>query len=262
MYNYNPFFWGFLRPPFIPADYDIPPTIYTLLNSYVNYNKTDKTKITDLAKEGRGLFFDFDYTLSDKLTKEKFETMILNHYMMSRIGQDTVTAFKIHLNVKINSVLPMLNKLFDALPDLDIFAGEKIETTSLDSREITGERNISDDRNINDEGTTTSESSNINDNRFSDSPQNKLQEVQDGSYVTNYTYNTENLNNEINENVSRNETYERTDNENKNDTNNHHEIITKTRPDEIESFKLYQTELTSIYDMLFKELDDLFYGIV
>ena len=73
-------------------DYNIPPTIYALLNSYVNFSKEEPEKIKDLAKIGRTMFFDFDYPLSNKITKEQFETMILNHFLMRRIGYETVTA--------------------------------------------------------------------------------------------------------------------------------------------------------------------------
>lgn len=238
MNYYNPFFYNFISRPFLPTDYDIPPTIYALLNSYVNFDKSEKTKIKDLSKEGRGLFFDFDYTLSDKVTKEEFESMILNHYMMSRIGFETLTAFKLQLNVKINSIMPMINKLFDSLPDLDIFEGETIETDSTDSRDIS------------DVGSTTATTNNTNDNRFSDTPQNQIQDVKNGSYVTNYTYNESDSENNINETLTRD------------DDNVHHEFIKKTRPDKVETLKLYQENLTSIYDMIFKSLDDLFYGLV
>ena len=234
---YNPFFYNFISRPFLPTDYDIPPTIYAILNSYVNFDKSDKTKIKDLAKEGRGCIFDFDYTLSNKVTKKEFESMILNHYMMSRIGFETVTAFKLQLNVKINSILPMVNKLFDNLP-FDIFEGETIETDSTDNRDIK------------DVGSTTANTKNKNDNRFSDTPQNQIQDVKNGSYVTNYTYNESDSDNTISENLTRD------------DNNVHHEFIKKTRPDKLETLLLFQKNITNIYDIIFKELDDLFYGLV
>ena len=43
-------------------DYNIPPTVYALLNSYVNFSKEEPEKIKDLAKLGRSMFFDFEYT--------------------------------------------------------------------------------------------------------------------------------------------------------------------------------------------------------
>ena len=66
--------------PVIPNNCEKPPTLYAILNSIVNYDKEDKTKIKDLAKEGREKIFDFDYPLSDKLDKEEFECLILNKF--------------------------------------------------------------------------------------------------------------------------------------------------------------------------------------
>lgn len=238
MNYYNPFFYNFISRPFLPTDYDIPPTIYAILNSYVNFDKSYKTKIKDLAKEGRGCIFDFDYTLSDKVTKEEFESMILNHYMMSRIGFETLTAFKLQLNVKINTILPMVNKLFDILPTFDLFEGETIETDSTDNRDIK------------DVGSTIANTKNKNDNRFSDTPQNQISDVKNGSYLTNYTYNESDSDNTIAENLTRD------------DDNVHHEFIKKTRPDKYEVLKDYHEQMITIYDIIFKSLDDLFYGLV
>ena len=56
---YNPFWYV---PPFLPPDNDEPPTVYSLLESIVNYGKEQKTKISDLARAGRTTFFDFSST--------------------------------------------------------------------------------------------------------------------------------------------------------------------------------------------------------
>ena len=63
-------------------DYDEPPTVYALLNSYVNFSREVPVKISDLAKTGRAMFFDFDYPLASGISKEDFETMILNHFLI------------------------------------------------------------------------------------------------------------------------------------------------------------------------------------
>ena len=85
---------------------DEPPTLYSLMNSYVNFNKPDdeKVKIIDLPSEFREYLFDFDYPLDDTL-KPQFEENFLTHYMMRRIGFDTYMAFKIHLKDKLNSIM-------------------------------------------------------------------------------------------------------------------------------------------------------------
>ena len=83
---YNPFFLiDYFWFPKIPENCDKPPTLYSIMNSIVNFGKEDKEKIKDLAKYSREIIFDFDYPLSEKIDKEEFECMILNHYMMRRI---------------------------------------------------------------------------------------------------------------------------------------------------------------------------------
>ena len=168
--------YPFLMPPAYP-DYNLPPTLYSILESIVNYGKDEKTKIKDLASAGRSKIFDFDYPLTENISKEDFECMILNHFIMRRIGYDTMTAFKIALEVKLNEVMPIYNKMFDMLEGWDLFNdGETITRSYSES----GENSID------------SNSTSIMDNRYSDTPQNKLVDVQDGTYMTDYTYNTGN----------------------------------------------------------------------
>jgi hypothetical protein len=160
--------------PFLPRNCDKPPTLYSILESIVNYGKDDKTKIKDLAKVGRVKIFDFDYPLSDKISKEEFECMILNHYITRRIGFDTPTLFKIQLNVKLNEIMPMYNKMFDSISGWDIFKdGEKTTRYGTDNREINSTSNT--------ENTLHNESNseNISDRRNSNTPQNELDNVRE-----------------------------------------------------------------------------------
>lgn len=83
-YNY------FLLYPFLPPNCQKPPTLYTILESIVNpqvdlNEPAPLVKIKDLAKEGRSTIFNFDYPLSSNISKENFETMILNHFLQRRI---------------------------------------------------------------------------------------------------------------------------------------------------------------------------------
>ena len=207
-----------------------PPTVYSLLESYVNYGKTDKVKIKDLANAGRSMFFDFDYPLSSHVSKENFETMIINHYIMRRIGYETVTAFKIALNVKLNEIMPRYNKLFDCLDGWDLFnSGETVT------------RNQQDNRSTSSNGTVN----NISDQRFSDTPQNQIQDVQDGKYVSQYSYNTD----------------QATNTNNINDQGNVSETITRSPADKINLYNEFLKNSQNIYTMIFRDLDVLFYQL-
>lgn len=213
---------------------DNPPTIYAILNSYVNFGAEERTKIKNLASAGRGCIFDFDYPLSENIDKEEFETTILNHYMMRRIGFDTPTAFKISLNAKLHEIMPNYNKLFDALSDWNLLKdGEKVSRTKNKSE------NVNTD--------TQNSGYNVNDMRYSNMPQGKLENVRDASYVTDYNYNQNNTS--ASGNIKGSTEGEET------------ETITKTPADDIKVYTEFIKYRENVYTMIFKDLDLLFYGL-
>lgn len=248
---------NFICYPFLPPNCEKPPTVYSILNSIVNGTKepNEYTKIKDLAKEGRSTIFDFDYPLSSNVSSETFETMILNHYMMRRIGFDTVTAFKLQLNVKLNEIMPIYNKMFDALENWDIFSdGEKQIRSGFDNRDSNSKsENINNLENNSNTNTTTT-----SDNRSSDTPQNQLEDVKNGNYVTQYSYDT-NINSGTDNSTSVGNSKT---NSNTSEKNNYEETITRTPADKISILKDMQTNIKNIYTMIFDELDVLFYGII
>ena len=239
--------------PFLPPNCNKPPTLYSVLNSIVNGDKDEDeyTKIKDLAKEGRSTIFNFDYPLSEYIEKENFETMILNHFLQRRIGFETVTAFRIQLDVKLNEIMPMYNKMFDSISGWDIFKdGEKTTRYGTDNREINSTSNTENTLH------NKSNSENISDRRYSDTPQNELQNIRDGKYVTEYNYDTNNAEDTSDSNGTSQNTL------NTNDDNTYNEIIEKTNANKIEILKQMQQEIKSIYSLIFKDLDDLFYSII
>lgn len=218
--------YPFIMPPAYP-DYDMPPTLYRLLNSIVNYDALETTKIKDLASAGREEIFDFDYPLSSHVEKEDFEVMILNHFLMRRIGYDTLNAFKIALNVKLNEVMPIYNKMFDMLEGWDIFNdGERVVETGNNSL------------------TNETTSLNTSDRRYSDTPQQQLQDVKDGKYITDYNFDTDNGS----------VTSESTGNDSR--------TITRTPADKMKLYKEFIENKKSIMTMIFEDLEPLFYGLV
>ena len=222
---------------------DLPPTIYALLNSYVNFSNDNPEKIKDLARTGRACIFDFEYPLATGWSKEEFECMILNHFLMRRIGYETVTAFKIALNVKLNEVMPNYNMLYDSIKSWNVFAdGETItrtNTSTLSSIDTETSSNT-----VTNTGTS--------DQRSSDTPQNQISDVQNGSYVSNYEYDqtNETTNGTVNTSGA------------KNDVKNDNETITRSPDDKINIYQKFLTSKQNLYTMIFKDLDSLFYQIV
>lgn len=235
MRTYNPIFtptWGM---PFIPMDYDIPPTLYALCNSMANFGKIEKTKIKDLADATHSKIFDFDYPLSSKVNKDDFEKIIINHFLMRRIGFETFTAFQIQLMTKLNEIMPEYNVLFDSLIGWDLFKdGEEVSTIASDISQS--------------ETQTTDSTSATSDRRYSDTPQNRLGDVRDGSYVTEYNYDQNSRNANVDSETS--------------GSNNRTETIKRSPSDKIRAYSEFKNNINHIYSLIFKELEDLFFQLV
>lgn len=241
---YPIFSWLLATPLFIPTD-NRPPTLYSILNMLLNNFDTETiTPINQLSSKGREKIFDFDYPLSDNINKEEFEVMILNHYLMRRIGFETVTAFKIQLNAKLNEIMPLYNKMFDALENWNIFEDGEV------TKRIGTEERINNTSNSL-ENTSNTETNTTSDRRESNTPQNQLENVRDGSYVTNYNYDTDTSNSSDTSNSK--------GTSNSNDNNKYDETITRSPADKIQILKEMQENIKSIYTLIFKDLDVLFY---
>lgn len=250
----NYFLFPFLM-PFIPPTNDRPITLYSLLNSLVNYGKEEQTKIRDLARAGHSKIFDFDYPLSTYVNKDDFETLILNHFIKRRIGYQTVTDFLIHLEVKMNEIMPFYNKMFNSLENWDIFNdGEVTTKTGTDNRTQNSSNNSSNT--LQNQSTNTTQAT--NDRRNSQLPQSQIQNVQNASYLTDYTLEQNNATSTD----GSSSTGTSTSTNQATDNNIYNETITRSPSDKIAILKEMQENIKSIYTMIFKDLDCLFYQLV
>lgn len=209
---YNPFYCFV---PFVPDEkFQRPPLLYDLMNSIVNFDSETHTRISDLSNVARETIFDFDYPLSENVDKEKFETLILDRFLMRRLAYETYTAWHIALRVKINEIMPYYNKLFDAMSEWNLFK---------DGESGTREKEIG----------AKSET----DSRYSKLPQNEIQDIKDGSYMTDYT-------------LGQNES-----------SGNEKENYSKDNSNKIDTYTRYLQENTKIMNLIYKDLDSLFYGL-
>lgn len=215
-----------------------PPTLKAILESIVNFEREEKVGVSKLARLGREKIFSFDYELSEVVSKEEFECAILNHFIDRRIGFETVGAFKLKLENKLVEIMPIANKMFDAMSELSVLeSGEKTIREKMEKNNYKNKTN-----------STTNQDSE-NDSRNSDTPQNKIENVKNGSYVSNYSFDTfKNKTSNDSENNSDDDLYLK-------------ETITKTSPKQIESFINFSKNVKSVYTYLFEELECLFYNL-
>ena len=58
-----------------------------------------------------------DYPIYNEEHRETLNNMIINHYLMSEIGQETPELFRIYLNNTMNEIMPRYNLMYKALDE-------------------------------------------------------------------------------------------------------------------------------------------------
>ena len=222
--------------PPIPAWNTKPITLYSYMDSIVNYGKpeNEKKKTRELATYSRSTIFDFDYPLSTNVNRADFEKQILNHFIMRRLGFDTPTAFEIALENKLNEIMPKYNKMFDMMNNWSVFTdGESVTREQETTSELTNESSTS--------------SSGTSDRRYSETPQSELSNVRDGKYITDYNYDTDTRTGE--------------DSSESNGAGTLSETINRTISNKVDSYLKFE-KIENIMAQIYKDLDVLFYGLL
>ena len=160
--------------------------------------------------------FDFDFPIFDESYRNVLETKILKHYYTREIGLETVGLWKLKLDTKLNEIMPFYNQLykselieFNPMYDVDLTRDHNLkreETTKQDATEkgTTEKTGSVDDTthtetnaNQNSESTTDIQnttgstsreqlmSNKTHYDKYSDTPQGSLQNVQNDTYLTN-----------------------------------------------------------------------------
>lgn len=244
--------------PILQQGNNLPPTLYSIMQSLVNYDTDEPMKIKDMWQKARKYIFNFDYVLTNNVSRETFEHNILNHYLMRRINYDTVTLFQIMLENKLAEILPKYNMLWDSLDGWDIF---KSGTTT---REYTDNTTTSNTGNNTVNGTITGENTGttntINNTGYSDTPQSNINEIDSNEYLTEYTHNE--ADNTITNNTSTTTSNTTTNTDSGKSDKTIKEVVTRTADNEIDLLIKFQTEYNNIWTMLYRDLDCLFYGLV
>lgn len=181
------------------------------------YNDVDEV----IDKSWKKIFKNFP--IFDESYREGLCKKILNHYYTREIGAETVALWKFWLNQKMNEIMPYYNKLYiseqikyDPLHEID-FTREITENTNgdktgtsgtstkdsatettrgssdnflkgenTDTRTVNSERTVTgetENRQIN-TGTTTVQGSTNGQDLHSDAPQGSIENIADGTYLT------------------------------------------------------------------------------
>ena len=219
----------------------------------------------EIIAASRESIFDFLYPLEEPEHKPILETKILKEYYTREICCETVARWKLHLNTSLNLIMPKYNKLYAAekmalrkeLYNVDVtttYAGTDDSTKGIDS---TRSDNLTETRNV-----TDAKSGSLRD-RFSDTPQGTVANVDNDSYLTDYRYTTSNDSDQITESKRHTGSQGTETDETAHSENTYEQIERGYRGSKtyLELMNAFNERVLNIDAMIVRELSDLFMKI-
>lgn len=143
---------------------------YAGLTESTGYSNVEQVIAGALPK-----LFDFDFPIFDEEYRTVLETKIVKHYYTREISEETVGLWKLRLNAKMNEIMPYYNRLYTAWA---------VEFNPLYDTDITTQHTLDNESSQ----TTTGKST----DRFSDTPQGSLQNIEDNTYLSSANINDTN----------------------------------------------------------------------
>lgn len=130
--------------------------------------------------------FNFDFPIFDESYRVVLERKILKHFYTREIGEETVGLWKLRLDTRLNEIMPYYNKLYES----ELLEFNPLYTTDLTRKrdnEITNQNEGSVDSTNSSEssGTGSGTNSSTSKDKYSDTPQGALTNVENGTYLTN-----------------------------------------------------------------------------
>lgn len=187
----------------------------------VNAGLTESTGGNDVEQviaNSRAKIFDFNYPIYDESYRSILETKILKHFYTREIGLETVGLWKLKLNTKMNEIMPYYNQLYKSAllefnplwtDDYQTLHNRKIDGINENNQFSTSSENSSehnlgtitndetainstkDNETLNQSKNTDNISSgetiadNTSRDRYSDTPQGALTDLEADKYLTN-----------------------------------------------------------------------------
>lgn len=150
--------------------------------------------VTELIEKVWDKVFTFKFPIFDETYRKELCVKILRHYWTREIGQETYGAWKVRLETKLCDIMPYYNQLYKS---------ELLEFNPLFDVDFTR----TTDRANNDTVVGTNSGDSKTTDKFSDTPQNGLQDVENGTYLTTANVNNNDYNNRSNTNSNSQENF-------------------------------------------------------
>lgn len=198
-----------------------------ILESYAGLDSsTEYPSIDTVISKARKKLFSFNYPIFDEKYREHLESLICLHYYKREIGFETVGLFKLYLEQKMREIMPFYNQLykselleFNPFYDVDITRDHKLKhnaeensvnksLNNSDSKEsfnsnTTGKSNDNTNQGVSSrdeskrnsknnssaKNSSNASSTSNNKQRYSDTPQGSISDLEKDKYLTNATIN-------------------------------------------------------------------------
>lgn len=140
--------------------------------------------VEEIIAQSRTKIFNFHYPIYDESYRSVLETKILKHYYTREIGLETVGLWKLKLNTKMNEIMPYYNQLYrSALLEFNPLWTDDVTTTHNKGTDGTSV-NVNERNNLR-ENNDVATSNSTSRNKYSDTPQGSLQNIENDTYLTN-----------------------------------------------------------------------------
>lgn len=127
------------------------------------------SKVDEIITKAAPVVFNFDWPIFDEAYRLGLEEKILRHYYTREIGEETVGLWKLRLEDRLNLIMPKYNQLYESA---------RLEFNPFYDVDYTRQGTNSG------EGTSSGTTNSTGNNMHSDTPQNGLESVLSGEYLT------------------------------------------------------------------------------
>lgn len=168
--------------------------------------------VGSIIKNSQAKIFNFEYPYYTEETKNLFEVNFLRCYYTREICEETFGLWQLRLQNKLNLIMPYYIELYKTLElkynplfDIDVTTvytkdnsgtnsktdnttaktDNVVKTTSQNTTTDSTTRNTTNSQNATDNSTITSTVAKKNKDRYSDTPQGSLSNLEDNTYLTN-----------------------------------------------------------------------------
>lgn len=154
--------------------------------------------VEEIISLARPKIFNFNYPIYNEEHRAELETKIIKHYYTREIGFETYGLWKLKLNTKLNEIMPYYNELyrsadleFNPLNDVDYTKTHEGSNTFTSENQSSINNIGNSQRDITTHETSASATDTTRWDKYSDTPQGSLQNIENDTYLTSARKNTE-----------------------------------------------------------------------